>query len=155
MSDNTIINPGLGGDTIRDLARQGGSVKTQAFQLDLGGSAANAEVLITAGQQVMLASVPVVLASNQTVISTAESTNPYRGTSTYSTGAAGTVVIPSGARIVSLSATSITGGTITILGGAAITLASNTAFNEDWCGFIGPGSVVFTGTSSYYIVVNQ
>lgn len=68
MSDNTIINPGSGGDTIRDLARQGGTVKTQSFALDLGGPAANAEILITAGQQVMAASVPVVIASDQPAI---------------------------------------------------------------------------------------
>ena len=155
MSDNTIINPGANGDTIRDLARQGGAIKTQTFQLDIGGPSANAEVLIVAGQQIMAASVPVVLASNQTVISTADSANPFRGTSTYAVGVADTVVIPTGARIVAISATSITGGTITILGGAAIPVASNTVFTEGWCGFVGPGNVVFTGTSNYYIVVNN
>lgn len=59
-----------GSDVIRDLARQGGIPKTQVFQLDLGGATANAEVLITAGQQLMAASVPVVLASNQTPVPT-------------------------------------------------------------------------------------
>ena len=54
-----------GSDVIRDLARQAGAVKTQVMQLDAGGGSANAEVLITAGQQVMAASLPVVLASNQ------------------------------------------------------------------------------------------
>ena len=57
-----------GADIIRDIARQGGAVKTQVMQLDAGGGSANAEVLITAGQQVMAASLPVVLASNQTPI---------------------------------------------------------------------------------------
>ena len=65
MADNTVLNPGTGGDTVRDLARQSGSVKTQVFQLDLGGVTGNAEVLIQAGQQLMAASVPVVIASNQ------------------------------------------------------------------------------------------
>ena len=155
MSDNTIINPGQNGDTIRDLARQGGAIKTQTFALDLGGPSNNAEILITAGQQIMAASVPVVLASDQPAISTADSANPFRGTSTYSVGIAGSVAIASGARIVAISATSITGGTITILGGAAIPVASNTVFTEGWCGFVGPGNVVFTGTSNYYIVVNN
>lgn len=68
MADNTLLNTGTGGDTIRDLARQSGTIKTQVVQLDLGGATANAEVLITAGQQTMAASVPVVLASNQSAV---------------------------------------------------------------------------------------
>ena len=63
--DNTTLNLGTGGDTVRDLARQSGSVKTTVVQLDLGGAPTNAEVLITAGQQTKAASVPVVLASDQ------------------------------------------------------------------------------------------
>ena len=65
MADNTLLNAGTGGDTLRDLARQAGTVKTQVVQLDIGGATANAEVLVTAGQQTMAASLPVVLASNQ------------------------------------------------------------------------------------------
>jgi len=65
MADNTILNPGTSGDTVRDLARQGGSVKTQAMQLDLGGPSINAEVLIEAGQQASASSMPVVIAGDQ------------------------------------------------------------------------------------------
>ena len=61
MADNSLQT---GTDTIRDLARQAGTVKTQVVQLDIGGSSANAEVLVTAGQQLMAASLPVVLASD-------------------------------------------------------------------------------------------
>lgn len=67
MSDNSSQG---GQDTIRDLARQSGTVKTQVVQLDLGGSSANAENLITAGQQVMANSVPVVFASDQSAFNT-------------------------------------------------------------------------------------
>jgi hypothetical protein len=35
MSDNTPLNPGLGGDTVRDIDR--GAAKTQVVQLDCGG----------------------------------------------------------------------------------------------------------------------
>lgn len=73
-SDNTTLNAGAGGDTARDLARQSGSVKTQVVQLDLGGPSANPEVLIVAGQQAMAASVPVVIASNQSAIPTTSPT---------------------------------------------------------------------------------
>ena len=68
-TDNTVLNTGSGGDTVRDLARQAGNVKTQVVQLDIGGSSANAEVLVTAGQQTMAASLPVVFASDQTPFS--------------------------------------------------------------------------------------
>ena len=67
-TDNTVINRGVGGDTIRDIARQGGTAKTQVVQWDIGGAAANAEVLMTAGQQLMAVSVPVVLASDHTAL---------------------------------------------------------------------------------------
>lgn len=66
MPDNSTL-PATG-DTVRDLARSAGTVKTQVVQLDLGGASANAEVLITAGQQAMAASVPVVIANNQTAV---------------------------------------------------------------------------------------
>ena len=90
MADNTILNTGTGGDTIRDLARGAGTIKTQVVQLDLGGATANAEVLITAGQQVMASSVPVVIASNQTAVNV--SSNDL--TATGSLVAVGSVVVP-------------------------------------------------------------
>ena len=93
MSDNTVINVGVDGDTVRDLARQGGGVKTQVVQLDIGGASSNAEVLITAGQQVMAASVPVVLASNQTavpIVSSAAS-NSWGQALALTAGATGTL----------------------------------------------------------------
>lgn len=70
MADNTQLNVGAGGDTIRDLARQSGAVKTQVFQIDIGGAGANAEVLVTAGRQLMSASLPVTLASDQPALTT-------------------------------------------------------------------------------------
>ena len=68
MEDNTSLNSMTGGDTVRDLARQAGAVKTQVVQIDIGGVTANAEVLVTAGQQAMAASLPVVIANNQTAL---------------------------------------------------------------------------------------
>ena len=76
MADNTLLNAGTGGDTVRDLARQSGTVKTQVVQIDIGGPTTNAEVLVTAGQQAMAASLPVVIASNQTAIPTAPTSLP-------------------------------------------------------------------------------
>ncbi len=50
MADNTILNPGANGDTIRDIARTSNSpAKTQVVAFDLGGSSdSNAEVIIEA-----------------------------------------------------------------------------------------------------------
>lgn len=44
MADNTILNLGSGGDTVRDIDK-GGGVKTQVVALDIGG--AGAESLVT------------------------------------------------------------------------------------------------------------
>ena len=68
MADNTTLPAGTGGDTIRTLSRGVGVPKTQVTQLDIGGASANSEVLLTAGQQLMAASLPVVFASNQTAL---------------------------------------------------------------------------------------
>lgn len=62
MADNTTL---AGGDIIRDLARQAGTIKTQVMQIDAGGPTGNAEKLITAGQQTMANSLPMALASDQ------------------------------------------------------------------------------------------
>ena len=45
MSDNTTLNTGTGGDSIRDIDRSGSGPKTQVVQLDFGGAAPNAEQL--------------------------------------------------------------------------------------------------------------
>jgi hypothetical protein len=83
-ADNTELPPGVGGDTVRDLARQGGTAKTQVVQLDLGGATLNAEKLITAGQQVMADSVPVTMAVNQPAFPVTgtfwQATQPVSGT---------------------------------------------------------------------------
>ena len=47
MADNTLLNSGTGGDTVRDLDRLAGGIKTQVVQLDVGGVAANAESLVS------------------------------------------------------------------------------------------------------------
>jgi hypothetical protein len=60
VADNS---PQGGTDTIRDIDRAG--VKTQVMQVDVGGAAA--ESLLVRGQQVKAASIPVTLASDQTV----------------------------------------------------------------------------------------
>jgi hypothetical protein len=50
MADNTVLNTGSGGDTIRDIARTANSpAKTQVVALDIGGASdSNAESIISA-----------------------------------------------------------------------------------------------------------
>lgn len=64
MANNTQLNLGVGGDTMRDIDK--GGVKTPVSIIDLGGS--GAENLVTAGQTTMANSLPVVIASNQTAV---------------------------------------------------------------------------------------
>ena len=71
-TDNSVLNQGSLGDTVRNLARQAGVPKTQVTQLDLGGATSNPEVLLTAGQQAMATSMPVAIASDQAAVPTAD-----------------------------------------------------------------------------------
>ena len=64
MADNTVLNPGSGGDTVRDIQRTTGGPKTQVVQLDIGGASSNAELLLDGGQSPSSMSVPVVPASD-------------------------------------------------------------------------------------------
>jgi hypothetical protein len=99
----------------------------------------------------------VALPDGKTSFYVTESAGPYRGTSSYFSGVAGTVTLASGARIISISAiaAAVVSGTITIFGGMAITVPPSTAFSDVYAGFVGPGDIVFTGTATYYVVVNQ
>lgn len=106
MANNTTLNATSGGDTIRDIDRSG--VKTQVVQMDVGG--ASAESLLVLGQGAMAASLPVVLASNQTSIPVTLTSTTLTGTSAVS----GTVTANAGTNLntsaLALDAT-ITGGT--------------------------------------------
>ena len=66
MADNTLLNPGAGGDTIRTLDRTGtGTPKTEVVQLDVGGPDPNAESLVTGGKQLRAKSIPIVWPSDE------------------------------------------------------------------------------------------
>lgn len=96
MSDNTVINiASIPGDTIRDTVKAGNGVaKTQIFALDIGGSSANAEILLTAGPQLAAVSMPVVLAIDQPalVISPLPASNKWAQALAVANGATATVV---------------------------------------------------------------
>ena len=67
MADNVAITPGVGANIAADDV---GSVYFQKIKLDAGGDGAS--VPIVAGQQTMAASVPVVLASDQSALPIAD-----------------------------------------------------------------------------------
>lgn len=46
-ADNSVLPPGGGGDSVRDIDRLGGGVKTQVAQLDFGGDNTHPEQLVT------------------------------------------------------------------------------------------------------------
>lgn len=65
MADNTVLNTGSGGDSMRTIDRSGSGPKTQVISLDVGASGAGNESILRVGQQVAAASIPVVLPSAQ------------------------------------------------------------------------------------------
>lgn len=77
--------------------------------------------------------------------------------STYFAGVSGSITIPVTSEIVSLACHCTTAGSLTIVGGATIPVPANsqfaeTCFDAPYVG-VGAGSVVFTGTDSYYVRV--
>jgi hypothetical protein len=68
MADNTLLNTGTGGDTVRDIDRLGAGVKTQVVQLDFGGGSGNAEQLATSTNPlpVAISSTPFVPSAGNT-----------------------------------------------------------------------------------------
>lgn len=72
MSDNTQLNPGAGGDLMRTIDRSGSGPNTQVVSLDVGAAGAGNEAILRVGQQAMAASVPVVVASDQSSLNIIE-----------------------------------------------------------------------------------
>jgi len=99
MAANTTLNLGTGGDVVRTIDRSGTGPKTQVVQLDMGGGGAT-ESLVTAGQGLMAASLPVAIASNQSsipVATTPASPATLVVSSTAAANTALTVTLPAAA----------------------------------------------------------
>jgi hypothetical protein len=63
MADNTLSSPS--GDSIRDVQRTTGGPKTTVVQLDVGGSNANSEVLVTSTSYTQANALPVGFTADQ------------------------------------------------------------------------------------------
>lgn len=79
--------------------------------------------------------------------------NPYRGTSTPQAGTSGTVSVASGSRVVSIAAHATTAATVTI-GSATVPIPAGTQFSDGYSGLVGPLTITFSGTDSFYVVTN-
>lgn len=75
------------------------------------------------------------------------------GTWAYYSGINGTVIVTAGQRVVGISAYSALGGTITINGGATITLPIGVAVSISPNGNLVAPTIIFTGTSTYFVEV--
>ena len=69
MADNTALNIGSGGDTVRTLAKNiNFPAKTQVIALDVGGGDSSTEALLVLGQTVKASSISVAIASDQNAV---------------------------------------------------------------------------------------
>lgn len=75
------------------------------------------------------------------------------GTWTYYAGVNGTVTVTAGQRVIGISAYAALGGTITINGGATITLPIGVAISISPNGNVVAPTIIFTGTSTYFVEV--
>lgn len=78
-------------------------------------------------------------------------------TSTYYSGTSGSVNVPTSQQIVAVACHCTTAGSLTIGGGTPIPVPANSQFSDSFPDApivgTGAGSVVFTGTDSYYVRV--
>jgi hypothetical protein len=59
MTDNTLLNPGVGGDTVRTLDKTGnGAPKTEVVTIDVGGGDGRSEFISAYPIPAILADVP-------------------------------------------------------------------------------------------------
>src|SRR3974390_3330925 len=93
MADNTVLPIGVGGDTVRTIAKTANSpAKTQVLVVDIGGGAdASAETPLVAGQAAMAASLPVAIANNQSAVPVSGTVTANAGTGNFNV--TGTVAI--------------------------------------------------------------
>lgn len=75
------------------------------------------------------------------------------GTWAYYGGAAGTITVAAGQRVLSISCHSTTGGTLTINGGASIPVPANVGFAINPLGNLVAPVIVYSGTDSYFVEV--
>lgn len=74
-----------------------------------------------------------------------------RGTWGYVAGVSGTVVIAAGRRVLGIAAYSTAGGTLTINGGDSVVIPAASAIGIAPKGNLVAPTLVFTGTTSYFV----
>lgn len=96
---------------------------------------------------------PTGAATEATLGALAADVEKNYGTWAYYSGINGTLVVPAGQRILGICAYAALGGTITINGGPTITLPIGVAVSISPNGNLVAPTVVFTGTSTYFVEV--
>lgn len=74
-----------------------------------------------------------------------------RGTWGYVAGVSGTVVIAAGRRVLGIAAYSSAGGTLTINGGDSVVIPAASAIGISPKGNLVAPTLIFTGTTSYFV----
>jgi hypothetical protein len=74
-----------------------------------------------------------------------------RGMWAYAAGVSGTVVIAAGRRVLGIAAYSTAGGTMTINGGDSVVIPASSAIGIAPKGNLVAPTLVFTGTTSYFV----
>lgn len=139
MANNTTLNQGSGGDTIRSVQKGGTrGPKAQVVVLDGGGS--GSESLVSVGQKTMAQSIPVVLPSDQSVTLKDVSAGKYEtvaaGQSDQVLGAtggtgdylAGLLIIPATTSPGAVSIKDGSGSAITVFTGGATSVVDLAPF---------------------------
>lgn len=94
---------------------------------------------------------PAGAATEATLSALATDVEKNYGTWSYASGITGTVAVPALTRVVGISAYSALGGSFTINGGATITLPVGVAVSISPNGNLVAPTIVFSGTSTYFV----
>jgi hypothetical protein len=132
----------------------GGSFDVNENLAEVGGAP------IALGQHAMAASLPVVIASDQTAMPVSGTvavsnfpSSPSVGAWSYHSGVSGTLVVPAGQRVLGISAHATAAGSMVINGGSSIPIPAGASFNLEPNGNLVAPTVVFTGTDAYFVEV--
>jgi hypothetical protein len=142
VADNTRLNVGTAGDLVRDVDKAG--VKTPVCIIDVGG--AGVEVLLTAGQAVMAASLPVVIASNQTAVPVTANVGTTGGLALDATLTGGTQVSQAVGNVAHDAVDS--GAPVKVGGKASSSLPASVATGDRVDTWFGTAGQLVVGTSN-------
>lgn len=96
---------------------------------------------------------PTGAATEATLLTLETDVGKNYGVWSYYSGINGTVAVTTGQRVVGIAAYAALGGTLTINGGATITIPIGVSINIEPKGNLVAPTIIFSGTSTYFIEV--